>query len=92
MQYSNQVSPIVNGNLWLVIQGSVNVLVIGFIVLSLDGVGRDIVLHQSRRRFILRTERVGGTENDIGSTLFQDQCQVGRFGSNMKASRNPDTG
>ena len=59
MNCAHQVSAIVQGDMGSMFQGSINVLVIGFVVLPIYGIDRDAILcHQGRSDIVLGREGV----------------------------------
>ena len=71
MQGSNQVCPVIYGKLGAVIQGGVDVLIVGCFVLTLDGISRNTIVYQGSGDIVLGAERIGGAQNNIGSSLLQ---------------------
>ncbi len=64
----------------VVIEHSVDVLEIGFVVLALDGIDRDlIVANQRRGHVILGAQRVAGAQHDICAACLQTDHQISRL-------------
>ena len=85
----NQVSAVIHGDVRLVIERRHNVLIVGVVVLALDGEHRDVVVaHQARGDVVLRGERVGSAEYDVGAAVAQRDRQVRRLGRDVQAGRN----
>ena len=73
----------------LVIERGKNVLVIGFIVLALDGVdGNAVIANQRCRHVILRGERVGGAKNHVSAAIAQRNGQVCGLRGHVQARGN----
>src|SRR5262249_19188399 len=65
---ADQVGAVVHGQVRLVVEGGLDVLVIGGGVLAFDGVSRNLVVrHQAGGHLVLGGERVGGAQHDIGA-------------------------
>ena len=78
---ANKVGAIVHRDVGLMVQGGPNVLVVGIVVLTLDGENRNlIVIDQSRSDIVLRAQRVAGAQDNIRSTSLQSPSQIGRLG------------
>ena len=68
----DQVGAIVHGHVRLVIERRENVLVVGVVVLALDGVDRNAVIaHQRGGDVILRGKRVGRAQHHVGAAIAQ---------------------
>ena len=90
MQGRDQIGAVIQSNVWLMVQGSMDMLVVGFIIFSLNGIDWDIILgQQSCGHIVLSAERIGGAEDYFGATGFEGEGEVCCLGSNMEASGNP---
>ena len=86
MDRADEIGAVVHRDMRLVIQRRVNVLVIGFVVLALDGVDRYLVVGDERSgHVVLRRERVGGGQHDIGAAGLQRLHEVGGLGGDVQA-------
>jgi len=73
----DQVRPVVHGELRTVVQRLVQVPVVRLVVLTLDRIGGDAVLHRKRRsHVVLRTERVAGAHHQVGAAVPQRDREV----------------
>ena len=86
VQGGQQVTAIVHGHVRLVVQGSIEMLVVGVVVLALDGIhGHLIVGHQRRGDVVLGAQRVAGGQHHIGAAGLQHAHQVAGLGSHVQA-------
>ena len=86
MEHTHQVSAVVHGVLGLAVQHGTEVLVVGFVVLALDGVGRDAVLaDQGGGYFVLGAEGIAGAEGQVSAAVPEGNRQVGGFSGYMEA-------
>ena len=66
-------------------QGGADVLVIGGVVLPLDGIDRDAVVDDQRGgHVVLSRERVRGAEDEIGSAVRERARQVRGLAGDME--------
>ena len=86
VEQAYQVSAVVHGVLGLAVQHRAEVLVVGFVVLALDGIGGNAVLaDQGGGYFVLGAEGVAGAEGQVGAAVPEGDGQVGGFGGHMEA-------
>lgn len=91
MQDTHGIGAIVHGQLRPMLDGLVDMAVVGLIVLTLDGKDWHAVLdHQRRGCFILRAQGVAGTQPRIRSTSLERAHKVGRLGSHVQTGGNPN--
>ena len=77
MQHVHQVGAVVHRDLRLVIDCRQDVLVVGVIVLALDGeYGDAVVAHQTGGHIILRGKRIGSAKHHVGAAIAQADGQV----------------
>ena len=89
VERAHQVGAVIHGHVRLVVEGGVDVLVVGDVVFALDGVNGDLEMGDQRsRHIILRRERVGGGQDDIRPASVQGVHQVGGLGGHMQAGGN----
>jgi hypothetical protein len=70
-----------------VVKGCINVLIVGLIVLSFNGVDRDIEMaDQGGRNIILGAQGIAGTEDKVGASRGQNTGQVCCFGGDVQAT------
>src|ERR1017187_5003180 len=87
----HQIGAVIHGDVRSVIERRHDVRVVGVVVLALDGVDRNVVVaHQAGGNIVLRGQRVGGAEHNVGATIAQRDRQVGGLGGDVQAGRNPD--
>ena len=85
----DQVGAVIHGDVRLVIERRHDVRVVGIVVLALDGVDRDVVVaHQAGGDIVLRGQRIGGAQHNIGAAIAQGDGQVGGFSRHVQAGRN----
>ena len=70
MNGSAHISTIVYRQMGFIIQGDIDVLIIGYLILPLYGISGNTVLHQSGGRIVLGAEGIGGTEDSIGPSCL----------------------
>src|SRR5215472_1030292 len=86
---SDEVAAVVHGELRLVLERGLEMLVIGGVVLALDGEGGDIeVAIEGGGNFVLRGERVRGAKNGVGAGIAKGDHEVGGFTGHVKARGN----
>ena len=86
---ADEVSAVIHGDVRLVIERGHDVRVVGVVVLTLDREhGNVVVAHQASGHVVLRGERVGGAECDIGAAVAQRDHQVSGLGGHVQASRD----
>ncbi len=91
VQDGDQVGAIIHGDVRLVIDGGQDVVVVGVVVLALDGEdGNVVVADQAGGDVILRGERVRGAEHHVGSAIAQADGEVRGFGRHVQAGGNAD--
>ena len=91
VQKADQIGAVVHGDLRLVIDGGEDVVVVGIVVLTLDGEhGNVVVADQRGGDVILRRERIRGAEHDVGSAVAQADGEVRGLGRDVQAGRNAD--
>jgi hypothetical protein len=89
VQHADQVGAVVHGDLRLVVQRRRQVLVVGDIVLALDGEDRHfVVLDERSGHIILGGERVGGGQDNIRAAGLQGLHQVGGLAGDVQTGRN----
>ena len=72
VQDRDQVGAVVHGDVRLVVDGGQDVVVVGVVVLALDGEdGNVVVAHQAGGNVILRGERIRGAEHHVGAAIAQ---------------------
>ena len=75
----------------LVVERRHDVRVVGVVVLALDGVDRDVVVaHQAGGNVVLRGQRIGGAQHDVGAAIAQGDRQVGGLGGDVQAGGDAD--
>jgi len=93
VQHADDVGAVVHGDVGTVVDGGVDVSVVGGVVLALDGVGADAVLgHQGGRDVVLRGERVGGAQHDVGAAGLERAHEVGGLGRDVQAGAHAHAG
>ena len=69
---ADQIGAVVHGDVGLVVQRGVDVLIVGFVVFAFDGIDGDFIVGDKRGGdVILGRERVRGGQHDIGATGLQ---------------------
>ena len=87
----DQVGAVVHGDVRLVVDGGQDVLVVGVVVLALDGEDGDVVVaHQAGGDVVLRGKRVGGAKHDVGAAIAQADRQVRGLGGDVQAGGDAD--
>ncbi len=80
VQHVNQVRPVIHGEMRTVVDGRVNVLVIGNVVFTFDGIHGDLIVRDQRgSHFILRGKRVRGGQYHIRAAGLQGLHQICGF-------------
>jgi len=80
----DHIGSVVHGQVRLVGDGRFNMPVVGLVVFSLDGKGRDpFVPNQGGGDIVLSAQRVGGAEANICPAGLERFHQVGRFGGHV---------
>ena len=83
---AHQVGAVVHRDVRLEVERGLDVLVIGRVVLALDGVDRHLVVrHQRRGDVVLRRERVRRGQHHIGAAGLQHAHQVGGLARHVQA-------
>ena len=91
VQHGDQVGAVVHGDVGLVVDGGEDVVVVGVVVLALDGEdGNVVVADQAGGDVVLRGERVGGAEHHVGAAVAQADGEVRGLGSDVQARRDAD--
>ena len=86
VQQCQEVGAVVHGHLGLGFQSRFQVLIVGRVVLALDGICRDtVLLDQCRGDIVLGAEGVAGAEDYLGAAVTQCDGQVGRFAGHVQA-------
>ncbi len=89
MQDADHVGAVVHRDLRLVVDRGLDVLVVGVVVLALDGEDGDVVLVDERRGdVVLRGQRVRRAEHDVRAAGLQRARQVGGLGGDVQAGRD----
>ena len=79
VQDGDQVGAVIHGDMRLVVDGREDVAVVGVVVLALDGEdGNVVIAHQAGGDVILRGERIGGAEHDVGAAIAQSRSPGSR--------------
>ena len=90
VEHGDEVGAVVHRQLRPVIEGRLDVLVVGLVVLAADRVGLDAVKGgQGRRHRIIRRERIGRAQGDLPTACFQREHQVGSLARHVQARRQP---
>jgi len=86
---ADQVGAIIHGDVGLVVQRSVDVFVVGSVVLTLDGIHGNLVVGDQRRGdIILSAQRVARDQHEIGATSLQHARQVARLCGDVQTCRH----
>ena len=89
VQNRDQVGAIVHGDVRLVIDGGQDVVVVGVVVLALDGEDRNaLIAHQAGGNIVLGRERIRGAQHHVGAAVAQADGQVRGLGRNVQAGRD----
>src|SRR5699024_3239577 len=81
----HNIGAVINHYVRLVLNGGVDVTHVRLIILTLDGIDANTLFHQRSSNVILRSQRVAGAKNGIGSTGYHGENQVGGFGGDVGA-------
>ena len=93
MERGDQVRAVVHRDLGLVGEGGLDVLVVGPVLLALDGEDRDaLVLDQRRGHVVLRAERVGGAEAHLRAARLERLDQARSLGRHMQTGSDAHAG
>ena len=91
-EHGDEVGAVVHSHLRLVIESGAKVAVISFVVFALDRIGRNVeVAIEGGCDLVLRGERVGSAENDVGAAIAKSDHEVRGFASDVKARGNTET-
>ena len=91
VQDGDQVGAIVHRDVRLVIDGGEDVVVVGVVVLTLDGEdGNVVVADQAGGDVILRRQRIRGAEHDFGPAIAQADREVRGLGGDVQAGGDAD--
>ena len=83
---------LIPGNPRTVIERGAEMRIVGVIVLTLNGVSRNVEIAIERGSdFVLRGERIGGTENHISAAIAESDHQVGGFAGDVETRGNAQT-
>jgi hypothetical protein len=86
MEDADHIGAVVHGQLGLVVDRRLDVLVVGVVVLALDREDGDVeLLHQRGRDVVLRRERVRGAQHDIRAGLLEGAHEVRRLARDVEA-------
>ena len=89
VQDADHVGAVVHRQLRLMVDRRVDVRVVGVVVLALDRERRDVVRVDERRgHVVLRGQRVGGAEHDVGAARLERAHQVRRLRRDVQAGRH----
>ena len=87
---ADHVGAVVHRQVRAVVDGRLDVAVVGVVVLALDRVDRDAVLLDERRRdIVLRRERVRRAEDDVRAARVERAREVRRLRRHVQAGRDP---
>ncbi len=93
MEDPDHVGAVVHRQLGLVVDGRLDVAVVGVVVLALDREDRDVeLLDESGGDVVLGRERVRGAEHDVGAAGLQRPHQVRGLARHVQAGRDPVAG
>ena len=85
VQHTDDVGAVVHGDVGPMVDAGVDVLVVGLVVLALDGVDTHAVFLDERGGdVVLGAERVGGTEHDVGAAGLERAHEVGRLAGDVQ--------
>ena len=91
VEHADDVGAVVHGDVGPVVDAGVDVRVVGLVVLALDGVDADaVVLDERGGDVVLRGQRVGGAEHDVGAAGGQRAHEVGGLGGDVQAGADAD--
>ena len=86
VEHADDVGAVVHGDVGAVVDAGVDVLVVGLVVLALDGVdAHAVLLDQRGGHVVLRAQRVAGAEHDVGAAGLQRAHEVGGLGGDVQA-------
>ncbi len=86
---ADQIRTVVHRQMGFMIQSSVEVLVVGIVVLALDGVDRDLVIGDKRSSdIILRAQRVAGHQDQVSTAGDQSAREVARLRGDVQTRRH----
>ena len=86
VQDADHVGAVVHRQLRPVVDRGLDVGVVRVVVLAADRVDGDpVLLHERRRDVVLRRQRIGGTEDDVGAPGVQRAGQVGGLRGHVQA-------
>ena len=84
-QRGDEVASVVHRDLRMCCDHRFDVRVVRRVVLALDGVGRDAVVAEGRRRIVLRGERIAGAQRDLRAPGLQREHEVRGLGRDVQA-------
>src|SRR5260221_1210723 len=88
-KHGDEVAAVVHGELRFVIESRLHVLIVGVVILALDGVGGDTVVAVQRGGdFILGGKRIGSEEHGVGAGIAQGDHQVRGFAGDVETRGN----
>ncbi len=91
VENGDQIAAVVHGDLGLVVNGGHDVLVVGVVVLALDGIGLDIeVAGQRGGDVVLCGEGVGGAEGDVSTAVAEGDHEVGGLGGDVETGSDAE--
>ncbi|MBA7644606.1 hypothetical protein ES703_52350 [subsurface metagenome] len=70
MEGGNQVGAIIYRKLRFIVQGNINMFIVCYLILALDGISRNSIFYQCSGGIILGAEWVRGAENNVGSAIL----------------------
>ncbi len=83
---ADHVGAVVHGQVRLVVDGRLDVRVVGVVILTLDGEDGDVVLLDERRcDVVLSRQRIRGAQHDVGAARLQRPHQVRRLRRDVQA-------
>ena len=86
MDTAHDVGAVVHGDLGLAVDDRIDVLVVGFGILALDGIDVDAVFgNECRSGVVLGGQRVACAQVHFGTARLEGAHQVGGFGGDMQA-------
>src|SRR5262249_4883011 len=89
MKSRNEITAVIHCHIRLVIKDSINMAIVGWLVLALNGKGGNAIhAHQGSGNLILGRKWVGSAEYEIRSTSLQGNRQIRRLSGNMQAARH----
>jgi hypothetical protein len=86
MERGHDIGPIVDHEVRLVIERCLDVAIVGLGVFALDRENRNAGVDQCGRDIVLRGERVARAEDRVGSAGLECECEIGRFGGDMRTA------